>query len=303
MGRGKSCLIDGKRNMNCYLINLDRSSDRLAFISHQVEWLQRVCKDITLIRVPAVDARQLSQETIDSYYDRDYFSFNATYFPNIVQPGGLSNGEVACFLSHRKCWQKIIDDNQPYAAIFEDDVYFSKDSALYLANGDWLPADADIVKFELMTRKLIVDKNPTNQFNGRVITRFYNTNVGAAAYVVTRKAAEKLLKMTERFYLPVDHVMFGDLFPYFSQLVCYQVVPALCIQDKELNGDAGIFDTTLAARDDQIVEQKKKKLSLGIKIKREFIRFKVQMKAKSGAKKKIINTFNADEIIAEDTDL
>lgn len=235
--------------------------------------------------MPAVDATVLDEKTIASHYDKEYFSFSATCFPNIVPPGGLSKGEVACFLSHRKCWQQIVEGIDEYSAIFEDDVIFSDKSAQYLQETDWIPEDADIVKLEVMTRKLIVDKVPAKKIDERVVTRFYTTNVGAAAYILSRNAAEKLLKMTERFYLPVDHVLFGHFFPYFEKLVCYQVIPALCIQEKELNGNQNIFKSTLSERDEQVRNQNARRLSVGIKTKREIIRLYHQVKALSGSRK------------------
>ena len=70
-----------------YLINLDRSKDRLmAMDSH----LKRF--GIRYERVPATDAQTLSKEI--------YKSVTA---PNIEYPHYLRPGEIACFLSHRFC--------------------------------------------------------------------------------------------------------------------------------------------------------------------------------------------------------
>ena len=37
-------------------------------------------------------------------------------------PFPLGAGEVGCFLSHRQCWQRIVEDTQDYAFIAEDDL-------------------------------------------------------------------------------------------------------------------------------------------------------------------------------------
>lgn len=42
------------------------------------------------------------------------------YSPHYPFP--LNPGEVGCFLSHRQCWQRIIDDGLEYALIAEDDL-------------------------------------------------------------------------------------------------------------------------------------------------------------------------------------
>lgn len=285
--------------MNCYLINLDRSTDRLAFMMNQFRVLQDMAGKggINLIRVSAVDAALLDEKTIAGYYDKDYFSFNATYFPNIVQLGGLSKGEIACFLSHRKCWEKICKSDNPnaYAVVLEDDVVFSKDAAAFLEDHAWIPADADLVKLEVLTRKLIIDTKPTTTLQGKAVFRFYSSNLGTAAYIISKKAAEKLLQMTEKFYVPIDHVMFGDLFPYFKQLVCYQVMPALCIQDTELRGENSVFKSTMDSRKEKFFQRVRKKMGMGTKIKRKLIRLTLQMKARAGLRRKAINTFDRKE--------
>lgn len=285
--------------MKCYIINLDRSADRLEFMIRQFRYLQeKVGVGIQPIRIPAVDAKQLPKETIDRYYDRYFFSFNATYFPNVVPPGGLSNGEVACFLSHRKCWETIVSGEEDYAAVFEDDVIFSSESGDFLKDATWIPQDADIVKLEVLTKKLIVSEKPEKQVYGRDVSRFFITNIGAAAYIISKKAAKRLLNMTERFYVPVDHVMFGNLFPYFDELVSYQVIPALCVQEREIAGDDSQFGSTVEGAGQAYSRTLRKKIPLLAKIKREIIRFKLQLKARKGAKKKILNSFNKNEAFA-----
>jgi glycosyl transferase family 25 len=37
-------------------------------------------------------------------------------------PFRLGPGEVGCFLSHRRCWQRIVDSDWDYALIVEDDL-------------------------------------------------------------------------------------------------------------------------------------------------------------------------------------
>lgn len=200
---------------------------------------------VHLIRVPAVDALTLSQAEIKAHYDREHYSFNAHYFPNVVPSGRMTDGEIACFLSHRKCWQKIIESDKQYAVVLEDDIIFSQDADAFLSNTAWIPQDADIVKLEVLTRKLITDIIPTKVLRDRSVVRFYSSNLGTAAYVISRYAAEKLLHMTENFYVPIDHFMFGNLFPYFKKFVCYQVMPAICIQDSVLRGKDCVFRSTV----------------------------------------------------------
>ena len=148
-----------------------------------------------------------------------------------------------------------------------------------------------------MTRKLIVDWAKQQYFRGRQIMRFHTVNLGAAAYVISKRAAVQLLKLTETFYLPIDHVVFDNLFPYFHSLKCYQVVPALCIQDSELNGSQATYKSTLDNSSQPALSRRysKERPNLGIRLVREFKRMFYQLKSRVGLRKKIINWFPVDE--------
>ena len=116
--------------------------------------------------------------------------------------------------------------------------------------------------------------------------------------MVSKKAAKRLLDMTDKFYLPIDHFMFGNLFPYFKKFICYQVIPAVCIQDIEFRGKDSIFKSMISSgKEEKFFRRVRKKMGLGAKIKRELIRFSLQVESRLGFRKKIINTFNSDESI------
>ena len=61
----------------------------------------------------------------------------------------LSRNEVGCFFSHKACWQKIVEDQLPFAIIVEDDVTISKDisylASLYIPQLEILDPSWDIL--------------------------------------------------------------------------------------------------------------------------------------------------------------
>ena len=65
-----------------------------------------------------------------------------------AQPEGWLPGEVGCFLSHFEIWRRIASGNEPWAAVFEDDLRVSTDLGRLLRSHDWIPSDADIVRLE-----------------------------------------------------------------------------------------------------------------------------------------------------------
>jgi len=94
----------------CYLINLDRSPQRLKAMNTRLAKL-----GITYERVPGVDGL-----TLDETAFRQYTRENRYYKP-------LTRGEVGCYLSHNKALQAFVDSNAHHALILEDDGTFDPD--------------------------------------------------------------------------------------------------------------------------------------------------------------------------------
>lgn len=100
-----------QHNVKFFIINLDRSPDRLA-----------ECRDkfssmgISLERIPAVDGQV---NDLSSFYDDELCRKE---MGRSIQPG-----EVGCFLSHINAIQKFWESDAEYAVILEDDASPSSD--------------------------------------------------------------------------------------------------------------------------------------------------------------------------------
>lgn len=233
--------------MKLFVINLDRQEGRLRRMAEMFDGM-----GLQFTRVSAVDGGQLSEETIKHWCGGASF-------------GEEQPGATACFLSHRGCWQRIIDEALPYAAIFEDDLHLADDAATLFANGDWVPDQADIVKVETMRQPTRMDKRPIAALGARKLYRLAGKHIGAGGYVVTRKGAEKLLKMSETFCNPVDHFLFDPELPWASSFVTFQLSPAICMQDFFLKEPAAV----LGLGSDLHAERSRERLSLRQKLWRE----------------------------------
>lgn len=209
--------------MKLFVINLDRQEGRLRRMAAMFDAI-----GLQITRVSAVDGRQLSEETIRRWCRG-------------AALGETRRGATGCFLSHRGCWQRIIDEKLPYAAIFEDDLHLGDDVAPLFANGDWVPEEADVVKIETMRQPTRMGKTPIAAPAGRKLYRLAGKHIGAGGYVVTRKGAEKLLKMSETFGDPVDHFLFNPELPSALSIVTFQLVPAVCMQDFFLKEPAAVI--------------------------------------------------------------
>ena len=174
---------------DCLIIHLERSLER----KPQVRKLKKSLPFRTKV-VEAIDG---------SKTDND---FSKTYIPRLLRPRypfTLRSAEIACFQSHRKCWQEILDQGLEAALIIEDDVD--------IINGEFSAAVklamkeikmGDLIRFPIKPREKpinsSVERNDISIFEPTLI------GLGTQAQIVTYDAAIRLLEKTERFDRPID---------------------------------------------------------------------------------------------------
>jgi glycosyl transferase family 25 len=185
--------------MRIYYINLDRHSERRAHMESQLGGLDAE-------RVPATDAQNWTQTE-----------------------RGLTRFEIACLHSHRAVWRRFLDSGAAFACILEDDVIFSPDFPSLIKSERWIPADADAIKLDTFFNKVMLDKD-AHAVNGRRLALLHTRHESSAGYIVSRKGADRFLRITEKATLPVDYVIFPED-PRARGLAVYQLTPALLIQD------------------------------------------------------------------------
>lgn len=187
-----------------FVINLDRSINRW-------EKFQKVMQDYPAEyeRVSAVDGQTLSQQEID-----------AVYHPNHLFERLMGPNEVACYLSHIHCWQKIIDEKLDYAIILEDDALPAYElETVHEAIGQ-LDISWDCLKL-------------SNSFNPKPwalhvdleflkVVSYRKIPTQAIAQAISWKGAKKLLETRIPFHRPVD----VDLqFFWENELEIYGLMP------------------------------------------------------------------------------
>ncbi len=205
--------------MRVLVINLDRAPERLAHVTRTFGEA-----GVPFERVAATDGKKLGPEEI------------ARWRQGTPHFGEMRESELACYLSHRRCWEMVAAGDEP-AVIMEDDLYLGRGARDALARSDWLPADADIVKLETGVRPITMDRAAAGTLPDRKIHRVRGLNTGGGAYVLTPKCARMLLENIKAISDPFDHILFNPRLPFFERLAVYQVVPALCIQDSVLHTD------------------------------------------------------------------
>lgn len=196
--------------MKCYLINLDRSPDRLARMDQLLTSL-----GILYERVSAIDARTFTSEELARYHKQ--------------RPNGkpLNQGDIACGATHLSVLKKIADGTDKYAVVMEDDLYFVEDVSILLKSSKWIPSDADIVKLETCNQFTALGKRKIKIQEGRYASRLLGRHWGAAIYIISKDAAQEVLSAFTAGMDCIDNHMFGENSSIYK---VYQVHPAVGVQ-------------------------------------------------------------------------
>jgi GR25 family glycosyltransferase involved in LPS biosynthesis len=180
-----------KAEMHCFVINLDRVPERWAFTRRGFDAV-----GISAERFSAVDARRLER------YE------GIRYRPHSGDRWEIPDSLVGCFESHRRLWQRVVDDNLPMAAIFEDDIVVTEEMPAvihWLKNGG---ADFDVVKLDSAGRAVRHGPVVTSREDHSLRPILAGTT-SAGAYVVSQRGAERLLEWSDPYSDHVDDFVFA----------------------------------------------------------------------------------------------
>lgn len=218
-----------------YLINLDKDLDRLAFFKSNFDRL-----GIKFERVPAIDGRKYSEEDYQDFMAKRPRNYNRTSTKTWLR------GQMGCFLSHYNVWKKIAEGRDNYCAVFEDDIHVSDDLQYVLQSENWIPKDTDIIRLETSTNRVQLS-SPVTNYKKRKLYEVRSTSWCAGAYIISRKAALRLVSLSEKYHEPADVMLY-----HFEESVIardlriLQFNPALCTQDKHLaNGQKSHFASNI----------------------------------------------------------
>ncbi len=165
--------------MKGYLINLEKRQDRL---KNFIENIETYLQDIQIEKINAVDGSILDLNNVDLKKN-----INPWNFKNLKEK--TLRGVIGCCLSHLNCYKKIIESNDKYAIIFEDDCVFIKNKETnannFLKN---LPIPENFGIIWLNDWDNSIDANFINEY-------YYLVNGGAKtteAYIVSKEFAKIL---------------------------------------------------------------------------------------------------------------
>lgn len=174
-------------SLTTYIINLPVQQERKTYISTVLQ----PYKWLNISFIEAVDGRIIPEDELKNY------GFDTT---QSFQRYGrkLNPGEIGCTLSHFKCYQKLIESKEEFVLILEDDITIIN----------------NIEVINLLVKQ--IDRRvPTILFLSgdywyhnikRINEKWHIASVfdavGSYAYIINRKAAERILK----YNVPITNV-------------------------------------------------------------------------------------------------
>ena len=169
------------RFMLSLVINLDRSPNRLAAMTAQAER-----HSLPFQRIRAIDGLALPDDMRAEFLD---------------ERGGIASkmivGEVGCYASHMRAWQRVVADRLPHAMVLEDDVILGLDVvAIADAAVRSCPAGWDLIHLNGRTKKSVVRVAQLDT-NHRLI-RYTLPPLNSCAYIISQAGARKMLRPAPR---------------------------------------------------------------------------------------------------------
>lgn len=179
------------KGITAYLINLERSKERLSFVKPRIDKL-----NLPLQRIEAVDGYKLSSEEFAKNVDLESYHNFLGQSPKV--------GIIGCSLSHIKAWQEFLNSNYEFAIIFEDDISFNPEEVSttineLIANRQYW----DIANLETHHRGLPVTIKKLD--NGSKMVSYLVEVTHAGAYLINRHAAKQLVSKALPIKMPIDH--------------------------------------------------------------------------------------------------
>lgn len=172
-----------------YVLNRAAETTRLEHFRIQAGRLRQ-----SFVRVEAlsVDQVQVSREL--KHYDEQQ---NEQHYYR-----ALTSAEIATYLSHRRAWQRMVDDDIDFAIVLEDDVLLANSFAYLARTIAQLEQPWHVLK--LAEPYARVKSRGIERSGAATMVRYPHIPLGTCAYVINREGAEAMLQWSDAFYRPLD---------------------------------------------------------------------------------------------------
>lgn len=208
-----------------FVINLDKSPDRLALISQQLNQ-----QKLTFQRFAAIYGKDSPNHQVMQNYNLNK-RLKVKGYP-------LNLGQLGCYASHYDLWKICVELNKPIL-IIEDDAILADDfTDKYHALIEFIQQDPNY--FELLYLHGNITKNNPKilrkslKIGGSKLNfyHYYKSIICTVSYIITPQGAKRLLNASNEIIYPVDDFMLR----YYEHHLNFKVlVPAIVKPAEDLS--------------------------------------------------------------------
>lgn len=180
--------------MKFYIINLKHRPERLNRTLNEIhKAFPSVEKNIKVF--DAINGKTLSTDKLKKYISvRAFRDLNR---PKDTHEGVHTLGQIGCSLSHIGVWQDLLNSNDEFCIVLEDDVVFNSDTNIPLEISKLKPYIQDLCFLGIQTlRHTPIQKQNYRLLNGQFF--------GMHFYLITREGARKALKQAFPIEMHID---------------------------------------------------------------------------------------------------
>lgn len=152
-------------------------------------------------------------------------------FGNFKAYRWLTEGELACSLSHQAAMRQFLATGSRFAAIFEDDVILSASLGKLLDDFERHHLGVDLLRIEADNVRLRLAPQPEHVFPGFAVFKLHASVAGSAGYIISRNGAQRISASEDILRNPADEAMFNPRQSISKSLVVRQLDPALILQE------------------------------------------------------------------------
>ncbi|MEC4727598.1 glycosyltransferase family 25 protein [Shewanella sp. D64] len=191
-----------------FVINLDSSLDRLSSMQEQCDRL-----GLEFERVSAVRGSELSEGDKSKIYSLEQ---NLKKYDKV-----LNDGEIGCYLSHIRCWEKLLAEELDYALVLEDDGILTDELPLFITK---LAKSFEHWDYILLShgRKIKPVIDSLDMGDGLWLQKVLKLNSTTTGQFISFQGAKKLVSTA----LPISRPVDMDIQHWFEKsLRCFVVSP------------------------------------------------------------------------------
>jgi glycosyl transferase family 25 len=218
--------------MKIFIINMDRSKDRLQRISQELKSM-----NLDYERFPAIEGKKLSNDEIvskTSFFGRTFI---------------FTHSAIGCALSHLTLWEKAASMPDDFVCIMEDDATFTQEFPKVLENMQLIYDNTKFDILDLYGEFITHGKTVYENTDYTIVKPLFGLSM--CCYILSKEGAKKLVELSKgKVTLNIDsHIAYLNSIGSINQLLLARpqvVEPSLEISTINNLNRGGVFNKVIA---------------------------------------------------------